>query len=218
MRSKVAAVVPALNESTTISGVVKGLKEKVGLVVVVDDGSSDNTSEIAKKSGAIVVRHVSNSGYDSALNSGFAIAFEKGAEIIMTFDADGQHKFEEIKSVLEPIISGDADVVVGTRPGRKKLSEKFLMMYSKRKAGVPDILCGLKAYKREVYHSAGCVDSVGSIGTELVFHARKKGYRVKATPITLNEREDNSRFYRQIFVGNYRIFRANWKLIRKFGL
>ena len=89
-RHRVALVVPAYNEAETIAGVVDGLKN-YGLVIVVNDGSSDGTGFVARKMGVPLVSHEKNQGYDSALNSGFEKAFEMGCVIAITVDADGQH-------------------------------------------------------------------------------------------------------------------------------
>ena len=89
-RCNLAIIVPALNEEKTIENVITRIKEK-GTVIVINDGSSDRTSEIAENSGAIVINHSFNKGYDEALNTGFKYAYESGFEYVITFDADEQH-------------------------------------------------------------------------------------------------------------------------------
>ena len=90
-RSRVAIVIPALNESQTIVGVVAAAAD-YGVPIVVDDGSTDGTAALSIQAGAVVVSHQKNLGYDSALNSGFKKAADLGCEIIVTLDADGQHE------------------------------------------------------------------------------------------------------------------------------
>ncbi len=89
-RSRVAIVIPALNESLTIKGVVE-LASKYGIPIVVDDGSIDDTSNLALIAGGVVVSHEYTRGYDAALNSGFKKASEIGCDLIITLDADGQN-------------------------------------------------------------------------------------------------------------------------------
>jgi len=89
--SRVIAVIPAFNEARTIAAVVAGVRARVADVIVVDDHSMDATGEEAKRAGAIVLRNAANLGYDGSLNAGFAEAARRGAGIILTFDADGEH-------------------------------------------------------------------------------------------------------------------------------
>lgn len=112
---KIIAVVPAYNESKTIASVVEDLKNKVDSVVVVDDGSQDVTSSLAKSGGAYVLRHFINRGQGAALKTGIDYALAHGADIIITFDADGQHDISDIDALVKPIIEGSADVMLGSR-------------------------------------------------------------------------------------------------------
>jgi polyprenyl-phospho-N-acetylgalactosaminyl synthase len=112
---KVFCVVPAFNEEINIAKVIKEVKVFVDEVIVVDDGSSDKTASLARKCGAVVLRHVINRGQGAGLQTGNEFALSKGADIVVHFDADGQFSAEEIKDVVEPIIKGEADVVFGSR-------------------------------------------------------------------------------------------------------
>src|SRR5690348_14005578 len=93
-------VVPAYNEARVIPGVVSGLKQEGYQVVVVDDGSSDATAEIAAQSGAIVLSHPINLGLGAALQTGIEFALARGADLLVTFDADGQHRAADIAALL----------------------------------------------------------------------------------------------------------------------
>ncbi len=113
---KVACVIPAWNEAAHISEVILGVKPRVDSVIVVDDGSRDQTAILAKAAGAMVVRHKINRGQGAALQTGNDLArIEFGADIIVHFDADRQFLPEEIAEVIEPIRSGQADIVFGSR-------------------------------------------------------------------------------------------------------
>ena len=112
---RVFVVIPAYNEEGRVRQVVEGVLSKYGDVVVVDDGSSDQT--FAELEGLPIHRlqHVVNRGQGAALQTGLDYALARGGEIIVTFDADGQHRVEDIASLVEPIGRGEVDVVLGSR-------------------------------------------------------------------------------------------------------
>lgn len=113
---KVFIVIPAFNEAKAIAGVISDLKaEGYRNIVIVDDGSRDNTSEVAKKSGAIVLRHIINRGKGAATQTGLDAAKLLDADYVVTIDADGQHNPKEIKSLLKILQSQAVDVVLGSR-------------------------------------------------------------------------------------------------------
>jgi len=111
----VVACIPAFNEEGSIAGVVVRAGKYVDRVVVCDDGSVDLTGEIAEGLGAVVIRHEGNRGKGAALRSAFLRARELGADVVVMLDADGQHDPEEIPGLVEPILKGAADMVVGSR-------------------------------------------------------------------------------------------------------
>ncbi len=115
----IVAVIPAYNEGSRITSVVSGAKKYVDAVVVVDDGSGDDTGMHAEKAGARVVRHPDNCGAGAATMTGIEAARRMGADIIITLDADEQHDPSEIPSLLDPIKSNKADVVFANRFGQK---------------------------------------------------------------------------------------------------
>lgn len=116
MYKKVVVVIAAFNEEHSVGKVVKDLRN-AGYhdVIVVDDGSRDRTFDAAMKAGAIVLRHVVNRGQGAALQTGIAYALEQGADIIVTFDADGQHRVEDIPAMITPVAKGEVDVTFGSR-------------------------------------------------------------------------------------------------------
>ncbi len=112
---KIVAGLPIYNEEETIGTVVTQVKGYVDTVICVDDGSSDSSARIAEACGAIVHRHRVNRGYGGALKSLFAKARELNADCLIILDSDGQHDPSDIPKLLEPIKSGDADFVIGSR-------------------------------------------------------------------------------------------------------
>ena len=123
---KVFCIIPAFNEERTIGQVVASVKPLVDELIVVDDGSSDATVEIAFKQGAKVLRHFLNRGQGASLETGNQYALANGADIVVHFDADGQFVAEEIKDIIAPIARGEADVVLGSRFLGKKTNMPFL--------------------------------------------------------------------------------------------
>ena len=109
------ACIPAYNEESHIENLVKSTKKYVDSVVVCDDGSTDNTANIAKNAGAVVISHKTNKGYGAAIISLFDYARENNAEIMITIDGDGQHDPNEISLLLNTMIQHNVDVVIGSR-------------------------------------------------------------------------------------------------------
>ena len=210
----IIAVVPAYNESKTIGTQVISLTPTVSRVIVVDDHSMDGTAETAEDAGAFVLRHTKNAGYDASLNDGFRVAAGMGADIIFTFDADGEHSAADVPRILGPILNGAADIVAGQRPSVRHWGEWIFATYTRVRYGIPDPLCGFKAYRRSLYDAVGFFDSLQSIGTELMLRGIQRGYRLECVPITLHERGDGkSRFYRFNLRGNLRMLRALWRVL-----
>lgn len=113
----VCIVVPAYNEATALGAVLDDLCRFVPArqVVVVDDCSRDDTADVARGRGAVVLRHAINRGQGAALATGLKAAIRMGASVIVTFDADGQHSADDLPALIAPILAGDAQVVLGTR-------------------------------------------------------------------------------------------------------
>lgn len=203
--TRIALVVPALNEAATIARVV-AVGATHASVVVVDDGSTDATADLARQAGATVVRHGSNRGYDAALNTGFAEAARLGYEAVITLDADGQHDPSLVVRFMASL-QGGADVVLGVRNERPRFAEHLFAFYTRARFGITDPLCGLKGYRISAYQALGHFDSYGSIGTELMLFAARQGFRIEQIPFHVRQRMDSPRFGRLVSA-NRRILRA----------
>lgn len=205
--NKIIAVIPAFNEAKTVRKVVSGLRHYCDEIIVVNDCSTDTTKYEAENAGAVVVNHTENRGYDASIEDGFREASKRGAGIIVTFDADGQHNPEDLKKLTDIIASGQADVAIGQRQTLTHPAEKVFAWYTNIFFGIKDPLCGLKAYQRKVCEAIGHFDTISSIGTQLTIQAVARGFKVAKVPIVINERQDESRFY-------YRKIRANIKILK----
>lgn len=198
------AVIPALNEAATIASVVRGL-QPLADAIVVDDGSRDNTAQLAREAGATVVEHPINRGYDAALESGFAHAAQLGYEYVITIDADGQHDPGALTQVYALLQQGAA-LVVGVRDKRQRWSERLFSWVGKRLWRLDDPLCGLKGYTTQLYRQAGAFDTYRSIGTELAIRSVVSGATTKQFPVKTRPRVDAPRFGSSL--------RANLKICR----
>ena len=107
--------IPAYNEENNIAGIITKLKKITNSIIVCDDGSSDMTAEISRNLGATVISHDNNRGYGAAINTLFQKAVEIESDVLVTFDADGQHRIEDIPKLLIPIEKNRADIVIGSR-------------------------------------------------------------------------------------------------------
>jgi len=142
--SSLAIVIPAFNEALTINDVVTKARA-LGHVIVVDDGSRDETARVAREAGAQVLSLAKNSGYEAALNAGFSLAFRDGHAFIMTMDADNQHNAESAKELFTAL--GDADIAIGIRRKKQRLMEVVGGWIGYLLWGISDPFSGLKIYR-----------------------------------------------------------------------
>ncbi len=158
MKDTTFIVIPAFHEEQVIGAIVSELRAAWPRIVVVDDGSSDATGETARAAGATVLTHVVNRGQGAALQTGIAYALRHGAEYIVTFDSDGQHRAEDVPGLLEPLRAGVADAALGSRflgtteemPRRRRLLLKAAILFTRIASGVrvTDTHNGLRAFTR----------------------------------------------------------------------
>jgi len=179
--SDVTVVVPAYNEAGRVGRVVEELTEDYD-VLVVDDGSTDKTVTEASGAGARVVEQPTNQGYIAALKRGFR---EADTEIVVTYDADGEHRPADIKRMAEPIDTYDLDLVLGARSHIPRPSERFLNALTRLKVPVSDSGTGLRALRRDLAVELE-LDTVCTCGT-LVLEATAKGARIGEVPIETRE-------------------------------
>jgi glycosyltransferase involved in cell wall biosynthesis len=176
------AAMPAYNEEQSIAKMVLGCKKYVDKVVVVDDGSSDSTAEIAESLGAYVVRHERNGGYGAALRTCFETARELTADKMVIIDSDGQHDPAEIPALLKPLSRG-VDLVIGSRfcngngkniPAYRKFGMKVLDITTNIVGGivVTDSQSGFRAYGRRAINCIIVDDEGMSAGSEILLQAK----------------------------------------------
>lgn len=191
----VVILIPAYNEERFIGSVVLKARRLGAEIVVVDDGSTDATAEIAEAAGAMVIRHAVNQGKGSALNTGFRFARERGAAIVVTIDGDGQHLPEEMDAVIAPIESGAADIVVGSRylestsevPRHRVWGHRAFNALTNGASGVAvtDSQSGFRAFSERALTAFAFQSTGFSVESEMQFLAKEHGLRVAEVPITI---------------------------------
>ena len=207
-------VIPAYNEENTIGILVKKIN-KYFKVLVINDGSTDQTSLIAKKSGAKVISLNKNCGVDSAINEGFKFAKKNNFNYVVTIDADGQHSVKDLRKIAKIIKRNEKiDIVISERKNFPRFSEKIFSLYTLYRFGVKDLLSGLKAYKIIIFNRYGSFDTFKSIGTELSSFAIENNFNYKTIKISILERKDKSRVGGKI-IGNLKILKALINLMFK---
>lgn len=196
--NKVAIIIPAYNEESSIGDVIRELVDTIQFsvkIVVVNDSSTDNTSQVASEAGAYVVDLKFNHGYAMAINEGLAYACANfDVKYLLTMDADGQHVPESAQLLILSIESGGFDLVVGRRPESARIAEWLYGKYFSAKFKISDPLCGLKIYRREVYQEYGTFETFDSIGTELLTWSLIKGFCINELPVNIRSRVDKPRF------------------------
>lgn len=205
-RSRLAVIIPAYNEGEAISEVVESVRD-TATVIVVDDGSSDNTAAAAEAAGARVVRHETNLGYDGALNSGFAEANRLGCGYAVTMDGDGQHD-PALVATFAGALEQRCGVVLGIRPGYGRFTERLFAWAARARFGIRDPLCGMRGFRMEVYRALGHYDSYGSIGTELMLFAAKRGEKIEQVPVPVKPRAAGASRFGHTLRANMKILRA----------
>lgn len=200
---KVVIGLPAYNEEKNIAKVISNLKNITDHILVCNDGSTDQTEIIAKNMGAIVVSHAKNTGYGSAIASLFTKFIDLDADILVTFDADGQHRVEDVQKVIEPIQKNEADVVIGSRflditdqevPSYRKFGIKTITNLANTtiNAKLTDSQSGFRAYSKRVFPHIIPSERGMGVSTEILIKADKSGFRIKEVPIKILYSGDTS--------------------------
>ena len=188
--------IPAYNEEKNIASIITKLKRITETIIVCDDGSSDLTSAISENLGAIVIKHEKNLGYGSAIKSIFLKAKNLDCDILVTFDADGQHRIEDIEKVVAPIKNGDSDLVIGSRflddsekeiPNYRKVGIKAITKLTNAsiKKQLSDSQSGFRSYSKKVLNELNLSEVGMGISTEILIKASNKNFRISEVPIKI---------------------------------
>jgi glycosyltransferase involved in cell wall biosynthesis len=203
--SRILVCIPAYNEAASIKDVILKAKKYANEVIVYDDGSTDNTCEIAKISGAsFIIVAPSNRGYGAAIRALFQASRNKDADIMITLDSDGQHDPDQIPDIIDPIVKGECDIVIGSRFLTNKDSQKVpryrsvgiktitkITQYASYE-GITDAQSGFRAYNRNALSKIELFEEGMSVSTEILLRSKEKKLVVKEVPVTINYDVENN--------------------------
>ncbi len=204
-QGKVIAAIPCLNEEQFINDIVTRTRRYVDLVIVIDDGSTDNTAEAAKESGAKVITHKTRQGAGAATRSAFEAAKTSNADILVTLDGDGQHNPDEIPRVLAPILRNEADLVIGSRflpqtqqtqptlqtqgtnirRYRKFGIDVITWLYNfSSKVKVSDSQSCFRAHSRRLMQAINITEKGFGFSVQVLIQARRKNFVIREVPVS----------------------------------
>jgi len=200
---KVIVGIPAFNEEKNIAVSIIQLKKIADKIVVCNDGSTDLTSKIAEELGATVINHEKNLGYGAAIRSIFLKSKDLDGDILVTFDADGQHRIEDIDKVINPIINGKSDLVIGSRfldenkkevPSYRKVGIKVITKITNAtiKKQLTDSQSGFRAYSKKILNELNPAELGMGVSTEILIKASAKNFRISEVPIKIIYEGDTS--------------------------
>jgi len=195
-RPLIVAAIPCFNEERFIGSVVLRVRKYVDKVVVVDDGSTDASVEIASGAGAIVQSHECNKGYGAAIRTALSKGKELGADVLVIIDADGQHDAQDIPRLAKPVLDGEADVVIGSRflgegssaPLYRRLGQRILNAATSVGSGrkLSDSQSGFRAYSSKALNALNLSEDGMSVSSEMQFAIARKGLKVAEVPIRVS--------------------------------
>ncbi|MDW5562334.1 MAG: glycosyltransferase family 2 protein [Methanomassiliicoccus sp.] len=189
------AVVPAFNEEIAIGSVVLGALTFVDEVIVVDDCSRDRTAELAEKAGAVVIKMPQNGGKAKALLTGLKAAERRGCYAAVMLDGDGQHRCEDIANVVQPVLNGEADMVIGSRflgeqkgiPRYRVFGQKVINSLSNfsSKVDISDSQSGMRALNRKALMNLSFSSDGYNVESDMITHFTDVGLKIAEVPISV---------------------------------
>ena len=200
---KITVGIPAFNEEKNIASIIQKLSKVADIVIVCNDGSTDNTAKIAEKMGAIVITHQQNLGYGAAIRSLFLKARELDSDMLVTLDSDGQHRISDVLPIVDPIIKNQADLVIGSRfltenqkdmPKYRKIGIKMITTLANTSLdeSVTDSQSGFRAYGKNILFEITPSEKGMGVSNEILMKASKKNFKIIEVPIVVSYEGDTS--------------------------
>lgn len=214
---KACVIIPTYNESRTIGGIVADIKKRGLDVLVIDDGSTDDTGRIAQMHGARLITHIKNRGKGASLKRGFRHALREDYDAVVVIDGDGQHNPEDVSRFIKAADDTGAELIVGNRmndtahmPLLRRLTNSCMSRLISRFSGqhIPDSQCGFRLIKRNVLENIRLISFNFEIESEILLAAAKKRFKILSIPIKtiyqgeaskINPAIDTFRFIRMLF-------------------
>lgn len=201
IKPKIIVAMPAYNEEKYIGSMVLAAKQFAGEVIVINDGSKDQTSKIARLAGATVIDHEKNNGYGSSIQTIIAEASKKKPDVLIIMDADGQHQSEEIPRLVKAVLEGN-DLVIGSRklqkdhstPLYRKVGQKILLYLTNFQSGkkLTDTESGFRAFSKKAIDVLVMDEGGMAVSAETVVRAAEKGLKIKEVPVSIIYTTDGS--------------------------
>jgi len=216
----VCIVIPTYNEVATIGDIVRHIRRQGREVVVIDDGSTDNTAQISRDCGAVVLRNKKNQGKGYSLIRGLRYALEKNFDAVITMDGDGQHCPEDIFYFIQSAQSSKAGMIIGNRmhnprrmPIIRVLTNKFMSWLISKisKQKIPDTQCGFRLIKKELLQKLKFTTWRFETESEILLQASYLRYKIESIPIKSIYQKEKSRI--NPFLDTIRFFNFIWRQI-----
>lgn len=210
--TRIAAIIPAYQAAPSVGDVIRGTLEILPEVLVVDDGSTDGTGDVARRAGARVIAHPVNRGKGAALATGFRDLFAHGFEAVLTLDADGQHLPGEIPKVLAA--QGEGDLILGVRDHLfgemstvRRLSNRLSSKAISFAAGqrLSDIQTGFRLYSKRLIDAVGFPEARFEAESAVVVRAARRGFRVVTVPVHLGFADGRTTSHYRPLMDSFRI-------------
>ena len=189
---KVCVIIPTYNESSAIGDLVTKVRNSGLECLVIDDGSKDNTAEIARNMGAAVIAHYKNKGKGASLKIGFAYALQNSYDAVVVIDGDGQHDPFDIKRFIDTAKSTGADLVIGNRmtdvrtmPVIRQLTNRWMSDFISKMCGqeIPDTQCGFRLIRSNILQKMRLISSKYETESEILIKAGKNNHKIHSIPI-----------------------------------
>ncbi|MEE8359399.1 MAG: glycosyltransferase family 2 protein [Candidatus Omnitrophota bacterium] len=188
----ICVIIPTFNESKAIGDLIKKTKALGIDIVVVDDGSKDGTSAIARSEGAHVITHLKNKGKGACLKIGFKYAIEKGYEAVVVMDGDGQHDPEDIQRFINAAQSTGADLIAGNRmenqstmPFLRRITNRWMSRFLSGICGcdIPDTQCGFRLIRSKLLRDIDLISSKYETESEILIRAGRQKFKIDSIPV-----------------------------------
>ncbi len=209
---RVIVEMPAFNEEKYIYMMVKKAKEYADEVVVLNDGSTDDTAKLAEKAGAVIISHNKNMGYGVTIQDIIKEARKKQFDAFVIMDADTQHSPEDIPNLVKPILEG-YDLAIGSRnqkdvPGWRYVGGRILSVFTclLARGKIADTQCGFRAFSPKAINLLDLKENGMAISSEMVVKAMVSGLKIKEVPISIRYTEDSST-HNPVYQGFYTLWR-----------